>query len=69
MVFGKPVYNIKQRLDALAKFKRYIDRKKKKEGRKNQKRKEEKGAIKVIKVKKGIKAIKVQVWPVYRTKQ
>ena len=42
MVFGKPVYNTKQRLDALAKFKRYIDRKKKKRRKKKIKREKKK---------------------------
>ena len=41
MVFGELVFNTKQRLEALAKFKRYLDQKKKKEGKKKEKKKKE----------------------------
>ena len=58
MVFGELVFNTKQRLEALAKFKRYLDQKKKKEGKKKKKRKR---SNKSNKTKKGVKAIKVQV--------
>ena len=61
MVFGEPVYNRRYRREALAKFKRYIDKKRKK--------KRKRRAIKLKKQQKKRLEISQNQWLVYQMKQ
>ena len=62
MVFGEPVYNSRYRREALAKFKRYIDKKRKK------KRKSRAIKLKKQQQKKRLEISQNQ-WLVYQMKQ